>query len=352
MVRRDSLSRQIEANAADGDNLSAKPGDLVYNMMRMWQGAVGRAPEECMVSPAYVVLTPKDGAVPEFFEYRLKTARMLYLLRTHSQGLTEDRLRLYFDDFKQIPIHLPSSDEQKKIADFLAAVDKKMGLLSRKAEFLKTYKSGVMTRLFTQELRFSDEQGSEFPEWEYFRMGDVFTEIKDKVGSQDLETYSISAGKGFVSQREKFGKDISGKQNANYIVLQPFEFAYNKGNSKSYKYGCVYPNMTGRPIAVPNVFISFRPKMEVAPVFYAKLFEWRYLDRFLKSLISSGARLNGLLNIDKEDFFDIGIPYPSLAEQTKISAFLHPIDVKISAIENQLEEMKLYKLGLLQELLI
>lgn len=53
MVRRNSLGRQIEADAADCDNLLAKKGDLVYNMMRMWQGAVGQAPEECMVSPAY-----------------------------------------------------------------------------------------------------------------------------------------------------------------------------------------------------------------------------------------------------------------------------------------------------------
>ncbi|MBK7284433.1 MAG: hypothetical protein IPI83_08725 [Sphingomonadales bacterium] len=66
MVRRDSLDREFASNAPDEANLRVFKDDHVYNMMRMWQGAVGRAPEDCMVSPAYVVLQPKPGTDPHF----------------------------------------------------------------------------------------------------------------------------------------------------------------------------------------------------------------------------------------------------------------------------------------------
>lgn len=101
LVPRDTLDRQLAADAEDGVNLRAQKGDLVYNMMRMWQGAVGLAEQECMVSPAYVVLAPKKGTSSEFFNFWFKSARMLHLLWAYSHGLTNDRLRLYFDDLRK-----------------------------------------------------------------------------------------------------------------------------------------------------------------------------------------------------------------------------------------------------------
>lgn len=113
MVPRDSLDRHLAADAASNDNLRAKPGDLVYNMMRMWQGAVGRADVECMVSPAYVVLSPKKTVDSKYFDYALQKARSLYDLWAYSYGLTSDRLRLYPKGFGQIPFVVPKSKEQK-----------------------------------------------------------------------------------------------------------------------------------------------------------------------------------------------------------------------------------------------
>ncbi len=207
-----------------------------------------------------------------------------------------------------------------------------------------------MQQIFSQKLRFKDEDGREFPEWEIKNLGEVFTEITEKVKNQNFETYSITAGKGFVSQREKFGKDISDKQNSNYICLKPFQFSYNKGNSKTYKYGCVYANLTGKDIAVPNVFISFESKLPIATNYYSKLFEWHYLDKFLKKLISSSARMDGLLNVSKQYFFKIDIPYPAYNEQTKIANFLTAIDDKTT--QTQLNAVKSYKKGLLQQLFV
>lgn len=259
---------------------------------------------------------------------------------------------LSLNEIGKINISLPILQEQTKIANFLTAIDEKISQLTQKHDLLKQYKKGVMQQIFSQKLRFKDDDGREFPEWEIKNLGEVFTEITEKVKNQNIETYSITAGKGFVSQREKFGKDISGKQNSNYICLKPYQFSYNKGNSKTYKYGCVYANFTGKDIAVPNVFISFESKLPIATNYYSKLFEWHYLDKFLKKLISSSARMDGLLNVSKQYFFKINIPYPTYNEQTKIANFLTAIDDKIAHTQTQLSAVKLYKKGLLQQLFV
>ena len=116
--------------------------------MRMWQGALGVAVEDCMVSPAYVVLEPRDGVVSDFYGYLMKMPESLRLLSSHSRGLTEDRLRLYYDDFAKIVLPSPSSPEQKKIADFLFSLDELTAIQSQKIDDLKTHKKGLMQQLF------------------------------------------------------------------------------------------------------------------------------------------------------------------------------------------------------------
>jgi|CXWL01.1.fsa_nt_gi type I restriction enzyme S subunit len=264
-----------------------------------------------------------------------------------------DPPNLSLNEIKGIKLKIPRNrEEQTKIASFLTVIDEKISQLTQKYDLLTQYKKGVMQQIFSQKLRFKDDDGREFPEWETKKLGEVFSEVTEKVKNQNFETYSITAGKGFVSQREKFGRDISGKQNSNYICLKPFQFAYNKGNSKTFTYGCVYANLTGKDIAVPNVFISFRSKLPIATNYYSKLFEWHYLDKFLKKLISSTARMDGLLNVSKHYFFKIDIPYPTYKEQTKIANFLTAIDDKITQTQTRLYAVKQYKKGLLQQMFV
>lgn len=189
-------------------------------------------------------------------------------------------------------------------------------------------------------------------DWDRKKISELFTEVKDKVLDKKIETYSITAGTGFVSQAEKFGRDISGQQNSKYIVLEPNDFSYNKGNSKTYKYGCVYLNEFSYSIAVPNVFISFRAKDTriICQKFYTKLFEKHYLDSYLRLLISSSARMDGLLNISKEGFFNINLPIPMLEEQTKIATFLSAVDEKIAQLSKKLYLLDQYKQGMMQKL--
>jgi type I restriction enzyme S subunit len=260
---------------------------------------------------------------------------------------------LSFTELKRIRLPLPSGDEQKRVANFLSAVEKRINLLEDRRDAFSAYKKGMMQRLFSRELRFTCDDGSPFPDWEEKRLGELFDEVKEKAGSRDLETYSISAGIGFVSQREKFGRDISGDQNPNYTALSHGQFSYNKGNSKTFKYGCVYLNRLGRAIAVPNVFISFEMKSDTgSPDFFQHLFEHHHLDRGLRRIISSSARMDGLLNVSKVNFFKLDLPVPHTDEQQKIADFLSALDAKINAVASQIDAMQRFKKGLLQQMFV
>jgi type I restriction enzyme, S subunit len=147
LVKRSSLDRRIDDLAAMG-NKKADRYDIAYNMMRMWQGACGVASEECMVSPAYVVLAPQSGVHSPFYGYLFKLPQMLRLFTSHSRGLTEDRLRLYYQDFSAIALPQPHVREQARIANCLRALDTRVATESAKLEALKGQKNGLMQRLF------------------------------------------------------------------------------------------------------------------------------------------------------------------------------------------------------------
>ena len=114
MVKRNSLERNFTDIAKSSGNKRVHRGDIVYNMMRMWQGASGVAIEDCLVSPAYIVLAPKGKNYSKFFGYLFKMPEYLDLLTAHSSGLTKDRLRLYFKDFAVVPLKSPSRPSNKK----------------------------------------------------------------------------------------------------------------------------------------------------------------------------------------------------------------------------------------------
>ena len=124
LVIRDNLDRRTETNLEASEHLLVQSGDIAYNMMRVWQGALGRATVNGLVSPAYVVLRPTEEIDSLYAEYLFKTSRMIYLFWAYSYGLTKDRLRLYFNDFARIPVEIPELQEQKKIAQILSTWDK------------------------------------------------------------------------------------------------------------------------------------------------------------------------------------------------------------------------------------
>ena len=168
-------------------------------------------------------------------------------------------------------------------------------------------------------------------------------------GTRKIETVSISAGIGFVNQAEKFGRELSGKQYEQYIVLHKGDFSYNKGNSNIYPQGCIYRLNNRTEAAVPNVFESFRVSVG-NPDYYEQLFLSGFLNRQLYSKINRGVRDNGLLNLKGKDFYSCEVPYPPLAEQERIAEILIQCDRVIELKEQKLDELKQLKKEFLRKM--
>ena len=155
-----------------GQYKRAVKGDIAYNMMRMWQGAVGIAPVDGLVSPAYVIAKPLRGTEPRYFSALFRTNVYMTEVDKHSRGIVKDRNRLYWEDFKQIPTPCPPPDEQVLIADgidqSMASIDSAIARASRQIELVEEYRTKLIADVVTGKLdvREAVEQLPEGPDEE------------------------------------------------------------------------------------------------------------------------------------------------------------------------------------------
>jgi type I restriction enzyme S subunit len=270
------------------------------------------------------------------------SARGQHLLKSEIEGQAITRLTLR--KISKFPVPLPSYQEQIKISRFLSTWD----TVIEKIERLIAAKEERYRWLLLEMIN----KGCEKNEWEKVRLGKIFAEVTRKVGNKKLTPFSISAGIGFVSQKEKWGRDIAGAQLKNYIHLKNGEFAYNKGNSKKYACGCAYLLKDKSEICVPNVFICFKANDATT---HSEFFEHYFIAdnhaRELRKYISSSARSDGLLNLSKIDFFKIKVPHPPVETQKRIAEILSTARREINLHKKQLAALQKQKRGLMQKLL-
>lgn len=134
----------------------AAKGDIAYNMMRMWQGAVGVAPVDGLISPAYVVARPFSEVDPRYYTYLFRTSGYMREVNKFSRGIVSDRNRLYWDEFKQMPSAFPPTEEQTRIADFLDDHGRRTTRLIRNKRrligLLNEQKQAIINRAVTRGL--------------------------------------------------------------------------------------------------------------------------------------------------------------------------------------------------------
>lgn len=123
-------------------------GDMVYNSMRMWQGASGISSYYGIVSPAYTVMKSKKEINNVFFAYLFKQPELIFKFRRFSQGLTSDTWNLKYPQIKEIKIKFPCLKEQEKIADFLSSFDQKISTEKETLKHLKQLKKGLLQQMF------------------------------------------------------------------------------------------------------------------------------------------------------------------------------------------------------------
>lgn len=243
---------------------------------------------------------------------------------------------------EKIKINLPTFPEQQKIASFLSAVDEKIQQLSRKKELVEQYKKGVMQQLFSGKLRFKDENGNEYPDWEEKKLGDAATITMGQ--SPDSKSYNTDSQGTLLIQGNADIKErvTSPRQwtNAPTKTCQIGDLILTVrapvgSVAKSMHYACI-----GR-----GVCSIINKKKAVQEFLYQFLIgyetKWGSLEQGSTFTAVSGNEIKGLK-----------INLPSLPEQQKIANFLLSIDVKIENTKDELEKVQTFKKGLLQQLFV
>lgn len=180
-------------------------------------------------------------------------------------------------------------------------------------------------------------------------MGDICSRVQGNDGRMELPTLTISAANGWMKQEDRFSGNIAGKEQTNYTLLHKGELSYNHGNSKLAKYGTVFSLQTYEEALVPRVYHSFKVENESAD-FIEYYFATKIPDRELRKLISSGARMDGLLNIGYDDFMGIKMMFPSASEQDKIAEYFRALDHIITLHQRKCDETKKLKKFMLQKM--
>jgi len=295
--------------------------------------------------PVFKIINGKNKFFKELF------ARKRHYLGKYSVGTSQTVLS--HKVLKEIILPIPSFDEQLKISACLYTIDKKISEMERKKELLVRYKKGSMNKLFSQEIRFKNHNGSQFPDWAEKRLDELFFRVQDKnKGGVNTNILTISAQKGLVNQRQYFTKNIASKDTSNYFLLYENDFAYNKSYSAGYPMGAIKRLKKYHSGILSPLYICFRPIESTNSDFYEQYFESGFLNHWLSKITQEGARNHGLLNMAISDFFASRLPSPHPAEQYKISRFLMAIDKRIRLAESELELAYSFKRGLLQQMFV
>jgi type I restriction enzyme S subunit len=257
------------------------------------------------------------------------------------------------EDMKLYIVYIPTIEEQEKISEYLLNLDNLITLHQRKCDETKKLKKYMLQKMFPQngmkvpEIRLEGFTG----DWEQRKLGEICLRVQGNDGRMELPTLTISAGNGWMRQEDRFSGNIAGKELKNYTLLRKGELSYNHGNSKLAKYGAVFSLQTYEEALVPRVYHSFKVIKGNAD-FVEYYFATKLLDRELGKLISSGARMDGLLNIGYDEFMGIPLMVPTTEEQMKIAIYFRNLDHLITLHQQKCDELVKIKKYMLQNMFV
>lgn len=297
------------------------------------------------------MLVFKEEFSSKFYQYPLN--RNKYYLAFDS-GVGQTNLRK--DEVLECPIYKLSLREQTKIASFLSAVDEKISQLTQKHQLLSQYKQGMMQKLFSQQIRFKADDGSEFDEWEYYKLGELTTLITKGTTPTSLGGKFENSGINFI-KIESLSSD--GK-----FLLDKFayidEVTHNKlARSQLENEDILFSiaGALGRVAIISNDYLPANTNQALAIIRLRNKNVTQYIYYFLnsdyvKKIIETESVQLAQANFSLGQLSDLDIVLPCHEEQTKIANFLSAIDQKIDVVSEQLEQAKLWKKGLLQQMFV
>ena len=283
--------------------------------LRSFEAGLEIANSNGIVSPAYTILRNKIPIATMFYRNYFRSNKFInQILRKAVEGIRDGK-QISYSQFKKLPIIYASLDEQKKIANFLSTVDKKISNLEDIIINLEKQKKGLLQQIFNQELRFKDENDNNYPDWEKKKLGDI-SDVRD--GTHDSPKY-INSGYPLITSKNIQNGKISFKD-INYISKED----YNNINKRSkVSIGDILMSMIGtvgnvallseENFAIKNVAL-FKEKSLLKNIFLIQYLQSNLFYKSINNLNEGGTQKF----ISLKNIRNLYINLPCLEEQTKI----------------------------------
>ena len=321
-----------------------RKGDMVYNSMRMWQGANGISPCDGIVSPAYTVLMPKQEINNGYFAALFKSVNLINEFRKNSQGMTSDTWNLKYPQIETIKVQIPSVSEQDKVSELFSVLAERIAAQSQLVESLKKYKRGLVFHIFRDNNPFGFEMKAT-------PMKDLLHEYRNR-DTVNLRVCSVAVNKGVVDQVEHLGRSFAAADTSNYGRVKPGDVVYTKSPTGCFPYGIVKQNWMDEEVAVSPLYGVYTPVSKDAGYLLHTYFEQsQNANNYIRTLAQKGAK--NTINITTSHFLDKSILFPSNEDcVSHLAKMFDAISAELSLAEKELELLLHQRKTLLQQLFI
>ena len=323
-----------------------RKGDMVYNSMRMWQGANGISPCDGIVSPAYTVLMPKQEINNGYFAALFKSTNLINEFRKNSQGMTSDTWNLKYPQIETIKVQIPSVSEQDKVSALFSVLDARIVAQAQLVESLKKYKRGVVrTLLSPKHCKLKNV------EWTTAKIGNIGTFIKgaplSKADISSDGTLFILYGELYTTYNEVISK-----------VVRKTQASVDK-QYYSQIGDVIIPTSGETPEEISTASCVMLPDIILAGdlnIYRCTQVDGRIMSYILNHVVNDRiarvAQGKSIVHVQATEISKIEITYPDLISQKKLIETFDAITARIDQSIRELELLQVHRKALLQQLFI
>ena len=323
-----------------------RKGDMVYNSMRMWQGANGISPCDGIVSPAYTVLMPKREISNGYFAALFKSTKLVNEFRKNSQGMTSDTWNLKYPQIETIKVQIPSVSEQDKVSALFSVLDARIVAQAQLVESLKKYKRGVVrTLLSPKHCKLKNV------EWTTAKIGDIGTFIK---GAPLSKADISSDGTPFILYGELY-------TTYNEVISKVVRKTQASVDKQYYSQigDVIIPTSGETPEEISTASCVMLPDIILAGdlnIYRCTQVDGRIMSYILNHVVNDRiarvAQGKSIVHVQATEISKIEITYPDLISQKKLIETFDAITARIDQGMRELELLQVHHKALLQQLFI
>ncbi|MCG1718355.1 restriction endonuclease subunit S [Staphylococcus epidermidis] len=308
-----------------------------------------------VMSPLYYVFRTRNIDVV-FLDYYFETTGWHKFMKLNGDsGARADRFAIKDLIFKTMPIPYPIIEEQEKIGNFFSKLDRQIELEEEKLELLEQQKKGYMQKIFSQEVRFKDDNGNSYPEWESAPLFDIFSATKGKSLSKDKisddgKYECILYGEIYTTYAEKIESIVSRTNYYEGILSQKNDLIFPNSTTTNAWDLAIFSSLQKNNVLIGGDISILRTKRsDISSLFYAY-----YLTNYLKLRkdIAKYAQGITIVHLSFNNFCKIKVQIPSLEEQNSITDFIDSLNQQQKLITNKIKLLKERKKGFLQKMFV